>query len=89
MKIYLYNVGQITKIAAISIFMIKKETFKSSSPEPVGRFRRSLWLKPIIVCSNDHPGLTLAFLRPDQSFNLGFYMGQCENYGVCIRQVVN
>ena len=39
---------------------------KSSSPEPAGRFPRilvcSIWrLQPIIVCSNDDPGVTLTY----------------------------
>ena len=39
---------------------------KSSSPEPAGRFSRNLvcsigGLQPIIVCSNDDPGVTLTY----------------------------
>ena len=39
---------------------------KSSTPEPAGRFPQNLecsigGLQPILVCSNDDPGLTLTY----------------------------
>ena len=34
---------------------------KISSPEPACRFPRNWGLQPIIVCSNDDPGVTLTY----------------------------
>ena len=48
-----------TKMAAKSIY--GKTLQKSSSSEPKDRFLH-LRLQPIIVCSNDDPGLTLSYL---------------------------
>ena len=45
---------------------------KSSSPEPVDRFPRNLVCsigdQPIIVCSNDDPGLTLTYFTARSNF---------------------
>ena len=42
------------------------KTLQKSSPEPAGQFPRKLGMKhwgllPIIVCSNDDPGVTLTY----------------------------
>ena len=41
MKNYLHDVGHMTKMAAIYTYLVKT-LYRSSSPEPVGRFQRNL-----------------------------------------------
>ena len=53
-----------TKMATTPLY--EKTLQKSSSPEPAGRFPRNLvcsirGLQPIIVSSNDDPGVTLTY----------------------------
>ena len=38
-------------------------------------------LQPIIVCSNDDPGVTLTFFGKVKFGNLGFSLGKSENSG--------
>ena len=54
---------------------------KSSFPEPVDRFSRNLVhsIGPIIVCSNDHPRLTLTYEGQGHFFTLA-------DLGPCISQ---
>ena len=92
-KVCLRHLGHMTKMAAMPIY--GKNTSKSFSPEPAGRFSRfhETWyvasgLQPIIVCSNDDPGVTLSYftsrsnlVRPKKMshFKLGWGgQGRCE-----------
>ena len=83
MKIYKYDAGHLTKMAAMPIY--GKILQKSSFPQPAGRFPRNFVCSiedscmPIIVCSNDDPGLTLTYFSARSNF--GFYIGKSEISG--------
>ena len=44
------------------------KSLQTSSPELIDRFPRNWGLLPIIVCSNDDPGLTLAHFTARSNF---------------------
>ena len=59
---------------------------KSSSSEPDDRFPQNLlwihWgLQPIIVCSNDDPGLTLTYCMARSNLVTGISIGKIKNDG--------
>ena len=64
MKIYLHDAGHMTKMAAMPIY--SKNPSKIFFPGIGGPISTKLgmyhWgLQPIIVCSNDDPGVTLTY----------------------------
>ena len=64
MKIYQHDAGHMTEMAAMPIY--RKNTLKSFYPGTSGPISRKLSMKhqklrPIIVCSNDDPGLSLTY----------------------------
>ena len=62
-KIELQDVGHMTKLAAMLIYVMNLSKY---SPEPLDRFSRNFVcivnIKHIIVCINNVHGLTLAYL---------------------------
>ena len=62
-KIKLHDVGHMSKMAAMPIYVMNLSNY---SPEPLDRFTRnfvcSIYLKHIIVCTNNAHGLTLTYL---------------------------
>ena len=62
-KIKLHNVGHMTKMAAMPIYVMNLSKY---SPEPLDRFARNfvcrIYIKHIIVCINNAHGLTLTYL---------------------------
>ena len=70
MKIYLYGVGYMTKMAAMSIYgknPLKILTGTSGSVLTKLGIKHPR-LKPILVCSNDNPGLTSTFFTAWANF---------------------
>ena len=66
MKIYKYNAGHMTKMAAMPIYgKNPSEIFLSGTNGPIytklGMYHRGLLR--IIVCPNDHPVLTLTYFK--------------------------
>ena len=62
-KIKLHDVGHMTKMAAMPIYVMNLSKY---SPEPLGRFTRNfvcrIYIKHIIVCINNAHELTLTYL---------------------------
>ena len=62
-KIKLHDVGHMTKMAAMSIYVMNLSKY---SPEPLDRFELNFvcsnYIKHIIVCINNAHGLTLTYL---------------------------
>ena len=62
-KIKLYDVGHMTKMAAMPIYVMNLSKY---SQEPLDRFARNfvciIYIKHIIVCINNALGLTLTYL---------------------------
>ena len=74
-----------TKMAAVPIY--SKNTLKMFFPGTSGLISTKLAMKhhrlrPIIFCSNDKPGLTLAYFIAMSNFAAyAFNMGKCDNDG--------
>ena len=66
MKIYSNKFGRMTKIAAMTIYGINPSKIFSRTTRPINlRLGIKHWgLKPLIVCSNDDPGLTMTYFIP-------------------------
>ena len=85
MKIYQHDASHMTKKAAMLIYGKNPLT----PPPPPGTSRPisrklgvyHLGLRPIIVCSNYEPVLTLTYFMARSNFRIGFYMGKCDNDG--------
>ena len=79
------HLGYMTKMAATPIYgKNPSKIFFSRTGGPMftklGMYHRGLM--PIIVCSNDDPGVTLTYFTVRSKFgNLGFSIGKSENSG--------
>ena len=84
-KVCSQHLGHMTKMAATPIYgKNPSKIFFSRTGGPIfsklGMKHRGLL--PIIVCSNDDPGVTLTYFTERSKFrNLGFCMGKSENSG--------
>ena len=65
MKIYKYDAGHMTKMAAMPIY---GKTLQKSSPEPAGQFRRNLICSIGNYCSNDDLEVTLTYFTARSNF---------------------
>ena len=69
MKIHDHDAGHMTKMATTPIYGKNlSKIFVSETGKPISTklVMKHLGLRPIIVCSNDDPELTLTFLRQGQ-----------------------
>ena len=72
-----------TKMAAIPIYGKNPSKIFSGTSGPISTKLgvKHRGLMPIIVCSNDEPGLTLTYFITRSNGNLGFSIRKSENSG--------
>ena len=85
MKVYRHDAGHMTKMAAMPIYgKNSSKIFFSGNGGPIP-MKLGMWhqgLKPIIVYTNDDPGLTLTLIYGTVKFGyLGYSIGKSENSG--------
>ena len=70
MKIYQHDAGHMTKMAATPIYGKNPSKIFSGTGGPISTKLCMLHrgLQPIIVCSNDDPGVTLTYFRTRSNF---------------------
>ena len=70
MKIHKYDAGHMTKMATMPIYGKKPSNIFSGTSKPISTKlgMQHLGLLPSIVCSNDDPGLTLAYFTVWSNF---------------------
>ena len=78
------HLGHMTEMAATSIYgKNPSKIFFSRTGGPIftklGMYHRGLL--PIVVCSNDDPGVTLTYFTARSNGNIGFSMGKSEYSG--------
>ena len=80
MKIHQHNAGHMTKMAAMTIY---GKYFKNPLPGTTGPILMKLCMKyqrpkPLIICTNYDPGLTLTYFTARSNLQLRLYMGKCD-----------
>ena len=84
MKIYQHDAGHMTKMAATPIYgKNPSKKFFSGTGRPISTKLSMLHrgLQPIIVCSNDDPGVTLTYFTARSNLVTVFSLGKSENSG--------
>ena len=81
MKIHQHNPGHMTKMAVMPIY--GKKTLKILFSGTSGPILMKLCMKyqrpkPLIVCTNYDPGLTLIYFTARSNLQLRLYMGKCD-----------
>ena len=71
-EIYRYDAGRMTKMAAMPIYgKNPSKIFFTGTGRPISTKKLGMWhwgLLPIIICSNDDPGVFLAYFTARSNF---------------------